>query len=132
MSRAENVELVSAGYEAFNRRDFDAALVLGDDSITWRPFFSVETEMLVGKDAVKAAWESQIQALDVRIDVHELTALDDTRVLAVGTWIGHGSGSGALVEQTSAQVFTIVGGNIRSVETFPSKEAALQAVGVAR
>jgi hypothetical protein len=39
---------------------------------------------------------------------------------------------GALVEQTSAQVLTIAGAKIRSVETFPSKEAALQAIGVAR
>jgi ketosteroid isomerase-like protein len=42
----ENVEVVRAGYEAFNRRDFDAALALGHDSITWKPSFSVQTDIL--------------------------------------------------------------------------------------
>jgi ketosteroid isomerase-like protein len=42
----EKVEVVRAGYEAFNRRDFDAALALGHDSITWKPFFSVQTDIL--------------------------------------------------------------------------------------
>ena len=129
MSREENVALVRAGYEAFNRRDFDAALTTGDESITWRPFFAVETDLLVGKEAIRAAWERATEALDVRIELQELTALDDERVLAVGHWVGRGSGSGADVSQTNAQVFTVVDGTLRSVETFPSREAALEALG---
>jgi ketosteroid isomerase-like protein len=123
----ENVELVRAVFEAFNRRDFDAALALGHDSISWRTLFSVETDVLRGKQQIRAAWERQIEALDVHIDVLELTPLDETRVLAVGKWRGRGSESGAPVEQTAVQVFTVEDGRVRSVETFASRDEALEA-----
>ena len=121
----ENVELVRAGYEAFNRRDFDAALALADDSLTWRPLFSVETDVLRGPQEIRAAWERQTEALDTHIDVLEVAALDDRCVLAVARWRGRGSESRVVVEQTAAQVFTVEGGRIRSVETYASKDAAL-------
>ena len=126
----ENIEVVRAGFEAFNRRDFEAALDLGHDSITWKPLFTVETDVLRGKREIIAAWERQTESLDITIEITELTALDETRVLAVATWKGHGSGSGAPVEQTAAQLFTLEGGRIRSVETYPSRGDALEAAGL--
>src|SRR5919108_6327351 len=95
----QNVQLVRAVFEAFNRRDFEAALGLGHETISWRTLFSVETDVLRGKQEIRAAWERQIEALDVHIEVLELTPLDETRVLAVGKWRGRGSESGAPVEQ---------------------------------
>ena len=126
----ENVEVVRRVYEAFNRRDFDAALALEHDSISWRTLFSVERNVLRGKQEIRAAWERQIEAIDVRIDILELTPLDKTRVLGVGTWRGRGSESGAPVEQTASQVFTLEGGRIRSVETYASRDEALEATGL--
>jgi ketosteroid isomerase-like protein len=125
-----NVELVRAVFEAFNRRDFDAALALGHDSISWRTLFSVETDVLRGKQEIRVAWERQIEALEVHIDVVELTPLDETRVLAVGKWRGRGSESGAPAEQTAVQVFTVEDGRLRSVETYASRDEALEAVGL--
>jgi ketosteroid isomerase-like protein len=124
---AGNVELVRAVFEAFNRRDFDAALASGHDSISWGTLFSVETDVLRGKQEIRAAWKRQIEALDVHIDVLDLTPLDETRVLAVGKWRGRGSESGAAVDQTAVQVFTIEDGQLRSVETFASRDEALAA-----
>ena len=126
----ENVEIVRQVYEAFTRRDFDAALAIGHDSITWGTLFSVETAVLRGKQEIRAAWESQVEALDVRIDLLELAPLDETRVLAVGTWSGRGLDSGVPVEQSAAQVFTVEGGQVRSVETFASKHEAHKALGL--
>jgi len=126
----ENVEIVRAGHEAFNRRDFDAGLLLAHDSITWRPFFAVETDVHRGKEEVRAAWERQTEALDLQIEILELTPLDETRVLAVGRWTGRGSESGVPVEQTGHQVFTVEGGRIRSVETYASRAEALEAAGL--
>jgi ketosteroid isomerase-like protein len=128
--RSENVDLVRAVFEAFNRRDFDEALAFGADSISWRTLFSVETDVLRGKAQIRAAWERQIEALDVHIDVLELTPLDATRVLAVGKWRGRGSESGIPVEQTAVQVFTVEDGWLRSVETHASREEALKAAGL--
>ena len=126
----QNVELVRAVFEAFNRRDFDAALALGHDSISWRTLFSVETDVLRGKHEIRAAWERQIEALDVHIDVLEVTPLDETRVLAIGKWSGRGSESGAPVEQTAVQMFTVQDGRLRSVETYAGRGEALEAAGL--
>jgi ketosteroid isomerase-like protein len=126
----ENVELVRAVFEAFNRRDIDAVLGLWHDSISWRTLFSVETDVLRGKQQIRAAWERQIEALDVHIDLLELTPLDETRILAVGKWRGRGSGSGAPVKQTAVQVFTVEDGRLRSVETYASRGEALEAAGL--
>lgn len=130
MSREANVDLVRAGYDAFNRRDFDAALELGHESITWRPFFSVETEELVGKEEILAAWKRQTEAMDIRIELHEIRAIDDTRVLAEGKWTGRGAGSGAYLEQRNVQLFTVLDGKLSSVETYTSQEEALEAAGL--
>jgi ketosteroid isomerase-like protein len=127
---SENVELVRAVFEAFNRRDFDAALARGVDSIRWRTLFSVETDELRGKQQIRTAWERQIEALDVHITLLELKPLDETRVLAVGKWRGCGSESGIAVEQTAVQLFTVEAGWLRSVETFATREEALKAAGV--
>jgi ketosteroid isomerase-like protein len=127
---AENVELVKATFQAFNRRDFDAARLLAHDSITWKSLFAVETDVLRGIEEILAGWKRQIEALDVRIDVLELKPLDATRVLAVGRWRGRGAESGAPVEQTAAQVFTIEGGQIRTVETYRTRDEALKAAGL--
>jgi ketosteroid isomerase-like protein len=116
MSREENVELVRAGDEAFNRRDLDPAVER-----------AAEADLLAGKEAIRAAWADQADMLDLRIHIEEVTALDDTRVLGVGTWVGHGSGSEARVEQAIAQLFTVVGGKLRSVESYTSRDAAVDA-----
>ena len=125
-----NLEIVRAGYEAFNRRDFDVGWEMAHESVTWKPLFSVETDVLRGKEAVQAAWRSQVEALDLRVDLLELRSLDEHRVLALGRWSGKGSGSGALVERTGAQLFTFDGGLIASVETFATRDAALEAAGL--
>src|SRR5688572_4709609 len=103
----ENVELVKAGYEAFNRRDYDAALESADEATTWRPLFSVETNLLRGKDEIRASFERAVEALDIHIEVLELVALDANRVLAVGKWTGKGAGSGIPTAQVAVQVATI-------------------------
>ncbi len=124
------MELVRRGDEAFNRRDFDAALADAHDDLRWKPYFSVETKLLRGKAEILEAWTTQTDALDVRIDLLELTALDATRALAVGRWSGRGAGSDAPVEQVNAQVFTVEEGKLRWVETFASKREALEATGL--
>jgi hypothetical protein len=126
----ENVELVRAGLEAYNRRDFDAALAHAHDSISLWLLISVETDVLRGKQEIRAAWERQVEAIDVHIDVVELTPLDETRVLCVGKWMGRGPGSGVSVEQTAVQVYTFKDGLIYSIELYASKAEALKAVGL--
>jgi ketosteroid isomerase-like protein len=123
----ENVELVRSGFESFNRRDFDAALAVADDAITWAPLLSAETSLLRGKDAIRSHWLSQVEALDVYVEPQELIPVGDSAVVVIATWRGRGRSSGAPVEQTRALVCYITGGRLIRVEPHGSRAAALEA-----
>jgi ketosteroid isomerase-like protein len=127
MSR-ENMELTRRVFEAFNRRDFDAAFAVLDDSITWWSLFSAEADFVQGKAALRALWTSQVDAVDVYLELQELIPVGDSRVVAVAKWRGRGQASGTPVESTAAQVFTIRHGKVVSVETHATKKEALEAV----
>jgi ketosteroid isomerase-like protein len=128
MSR-ENVELTLRVFEAFNRRDFDGLLAMLDDSITWRSLFSVEAQLLQGKEPLRAHWASQVEAVDVYLELQELISVGDSRVVAVAKWSGHGQASGVSVDASAAQVFTIQRAKVVCVETYASKSEALEAAG---
>jgi ketosteroid isomerase-like protein len=129
MSR-ENVDLTRRVFEAFNRRDFDAAFAVLDDSITWWSLFSAEADLCQGKEALRAQWTSQVEAVDVYIELQELISVGESRVVAVAKWSGRGRASGTPVDSTAAQVFTIRRGKVVCVETYATKEEALEAVGL--
>lgn len=84
----ENVEKIRKGIEAFNRRDFDAALALLADDITWEGFLSrTETQLRHrGKEQIRAAWESQVEMLDVRAEPEEFIAVGTDKVVEAARW----------------------------------------------
>jgi ketosteroid isomerase-like protein len=127
----ENVELTARVFEAFNRRDFDAVFTLLDDSITWWSLFSAEADVFQGREAVRAQWTSQVEAVDVYIELQELISVGESRVVAVAKWSGRGQASGTPVDASAAQVFTIQRGKVVCVETYASKREALAAAGLA-
>jgi ketosteroid isomerase-like protein len=124
------VELTRRVFEAFNRRDFDAAFALLDDSITWWSLFSAEADVFQGKDALRAQWTSQVEAVDPYIELQELISVGESRVVAVAKWSGRGQASGTPVDASAAQVFTIQRSKVVSVETHATKEEALEAAGL--
>jgi ketosteroid isomerase-like protein len=124
----DNVEIVRRAYDAFNRRDFDAALADVDDAVRWTPIFSVETAVLEGKEAVRVAWERQFESLDVSIEPVEIVAIDDSHVIVVARWTGRGSASGAPFDTNAAQLCTLRDGKLILLESFPTKEKALDAI----
>jgi ketosteroid isomerase-like protein len=126
----ENVERVREAYEAFNRRDWDAALAFLDESITWAPMLTVETTELRGKDAVRGFWASAVESLDVHIEILELIPVGDAKVVAVAEWTGRGSASGTPIGATVAQVMTLRKGLGIKVESYRDKREALEAAGV--
>lgn len=130
MSR-QNVELTRRVFEAFNRRDFDAAFSVLDDSISWRTLISADVTVLQGKEALRRHWGSQVEAIDVHIDLEDLVPVGDSQVVAVASWRGRGTASGAPVDAHAAQLFTFQRGKVVSVETYPSENEALEAAGLA-
>jgi ketosteroid isomerase-like protein len=126
----DNVEIVRRAYEAFNRRDFDAALADVSDAVTWTPILSVETAVLEGKEAVRDTWARQVEMLDVSIETQEIISVDDSHVIVVARWIGRGSASGAPFATTGVQVCTLRDGRLARLDNYPSKRAALEALGL--
>jgi hypothetical protein len=63
----ENVEKVREVVDAFNRRDFTAALGPLSNDVTWERFLSraeAATPAVRGKPELLAVWKSQVKAVE--------------------------------------------------------------------
>jgi ketosteroid isomerase-like protein len=129
-----NVDLIRCGIDAFNRRDFDAALAALRDDVTWERFLSrAETDSAVvrGKDELRAVWESQVEAVDLRLEPEEFIAAGDDKVVVPSRMEARGSGSEIALSAPVTWVWTLdEEGLAIKVEAFDSLAAALEAVGL--
>jgi uncharacterized protein len=125
----ENVEVIRAAYEAFNRRDFEAVRTLLHPEVEWQPYLGVvEGSSHRGPDALLKMWSSIDESFGgtFRADVRELIDCGEQVVIVLEAR-GRGSGSGAEVRQNWAQVATIREGLVFRVEPYPDRDAALEA-----
>jgi ketosteroid isomerase-like protein len=91
----DRIEAIRRGIEAFNRRDFDAAMADLHDDIVWERFLSraeAGTPAVRGKEALRAVWESQVDAVDIRFEPDEYHGVGD-KVVTAGRMVARGSGS---------------------------------------
>ena len=128
----ENVERLREAFDAFNRRDFDAAIATVAEAITWEPFLSeTETPLLRSKEQVRAAWKAQVETMDVRVEPEELIPVGDDKVVACIRLIAHGHGSGMSLDAPVIWVFTTGDDRLTtSVERYDSRAEALEAAGL--
>jgi RimJ/RimL family protein N-acetyltransferase/ketosteroid isomerase-like protein len=131
LARPASVDTVRDGIAAFNRRDFDAALGPARDDVTWEPFLSrLDTPLLLGKDEIRTAWESQVQALDLRVEPDALIPVGDRTVVVPARSLGRGSGSDVPVSASVVFVWEADDdGRFARVRTFESLDQALAAAG---
>ena len=129
-----NLELVRSGIDAFNRRDFDAALAAVRDDITWERFLSraeADSPVVRGKEELRAVWESQVEAVDIRLEPEEFIAAGDDKVIVPSRMVARGSGSEIGLSAPVTWVYTIdEDGLVAKVEAFESPAAALEAAGL--
>ena len=135
MSR-ENIDVVRAVYDAVARRDSKAVLALYDSDaeldFSRSPFVSVVNRSVYRGHAEIRSFFRERQE-DAWNDIHDsLEELVDAggRVIGVVTSQGRGRTSGAEVRRTHAGVRTIRDGKIVRVVWFPSRQEALEAVGL--
>ena len=128
----ESVELVRRGYEAFNRGDIDGVVGL------LAPDFEYVASGLVpgvggvyrGAEGLRRFAETFWAEFDnPRIEVHELIDAGD-QVVASTTMRGLGKQSGAETSWDVCQVWTVRDGTAVSGQGFPSRDGALEAVGL--
>ena len=93
----------------------------------WSPALGASTgELRDSRRFADAFWR---EFDDPRIEVHELIDAGD-RVLASTTLRGHGKQSGADTSSGVCQVWTVRDGSAVRGQGFPSREEALEAVGL--
>ncbi len=135
MSR-ENVEVVRRLHDADARRDSEALLLLYDEDVEL-DYSRIPHAEVIGRGLYRGheglrswyrdwfeAWESFEQVCEELIDAGE-------EVISVLRQRGRGRASGAEVElRQVAAVWTIREGKITRLVAFPSREEALEAVGL--
>ena len=133
MSR-ENVEVVRRVYEAVVRRDTDAVLALYDSEVEWdytRGLFAdVVGGIYRGHDGLRRFFRDWNEAWDiVEYDQEPLIDAGDYVVSVVRTR-GRGRTSGLEINALSTAVWTVRRGKVVRVVWFPTREEALDAVGL--
>jgi ketosteroid isomerase-like protein len=127
----ENVEVMRAAMEAFNRRDgegFDACLAKETEIVPVRA--ALEGTTYVGPDAgtqycraVEQSWD------DLRWEVDEIR--DGAQwVLALGRIRGKGHDTGAIIDNRAGWLAQIRGGLITKFQTYSDRADALEAAGL--
>jgi ketosteroid isomerase-like protein len=126
----ENVEVVRAAYEAWNRGDMDALRELyAPDVIMRAPEGWPEPGPFVGRDAVMRQFEQLRDTWDSDA-VHPIGDYRDAndRVVVRQVWRGAGYGPGSDMEMTIA--LTVRNGSVYFIEYFWDHDEALEAAGI--
>lgn len=128
---------MARGYRAANRRDFDVMLTGLDPEFEYRavsagPGGWVAPDLVGthrGHAGYRYVWRAMLDGFeDLTLEPQELLVLGD-RVICATRMRGHGSGSGAPMDQLLFQVFTFDRGLVVKQEDFAERDAALEAVG---
>lgn len=131
----ENVQKLREGIAAFNRRDFEAALALLRDDVTWERFLSraeATTPVVRGKEELRAVWESQVEAVDIRAEPDEFISVGDTVIVPL-RMVARGSGSEIKLTTLVTWVWTFGDDGLATkVEAFESRDDALRAAKLAK
>jgi ketosteroid isomerase-like protein len=125
----ENVEVVRAGFEAWNAPDMEALRELYDPDVVWRP---PEGWPEPGPDVGREAVMRHLEQLRETWDADALEPIGDfidaaDRVAVRLIWHGAGHGPDSNMELTG--VYTVRKGRIVGIEFFWDHAEALESVG---
>src|SRR3954452_9572172 len=124
----ENVEVVRQAFEAFKRRDNEKALSFYDREVEIESFFHERTYR--GLDGVRAFFRDWLGVLtSYRGEVDEWIDAGDQVIAVMHTW-ARGKMSGVNVERREAHLWTLRDGKLWRLRVFPTKDEALEAVGL--
>jgi hypothetical protein len=123
--------LARKGYEAFSRRDLEAALALMHPEIEAHyPPEVPDATIHRGREAVRLDWEQTLELFeDLSIEVEKIFESGDEVVLYLH-YRGKGRESGAEVEAQMAHVWTIQDGKAIRLRQYLDRAKALEDVGL--
>jgi ketosteroid isomerase-like protein len=130
----ENVELVRAFVDAYNRGEFDAVFELCTHDVEGYPDASVfpEPRPRIGQAEVKAFLEEigNAWAEPPEYALTEIVAVGDARVLARADWRGRGTASAIESSSEWSTVWTIRDRRIARIAWFSDHNEAREASGL--
>ena len=126
----ENLALVRAVYEAFNRRDWDSVFSLAVPEFEFTLKRGPEAGTHRGSEAVRRVLEDQAAAFDLWILEPEQFFERDDVVVAFVKFRLRPKESSAEFEIRIGNLWTIRDGKLLSLEGFPEREEALEAAGL--
>jgi ketosteroid isomerase-like protein len=127
----ENVDKTREYIEAYNRRDFDAAIRHFDPDIEWVLPEHQRSDSAIGTRGIIRFWEGLDETFDeVRLEPQEYVDAGD-RVATRLRHFARGKGSGLELDaELYHQVTTFRDGTIVRIEYVTSWEEALEAAGI--
>ena len=127
----ENVDIVRAGYEAYNRGDVEAALATLHPSIEWWPAADEPiTDPYRGHDGYRSLVAGAREAFpDLRVEVDELFVAGCC-VVACVRFSGRGRDSGVPFEIRETHVARFRDGKVIEVREYREKDEALDVLGL--
>jgi ketosteroid isomerase-like protein len=123
----ENLEIVRRTVSALAAGDWQAALETWDPQIEWHfERDAVISGLHRGHDQVRTALSSFVSEWeDFAVEIEDLIAVDDERVVLLVHLTGRGRGSGIPLDFREANIFTIRDGKIVNVREYFDREQAL-------
>jgi ketosteroid isomerase-like protein len=131
MSR-ENMDVVRAAYEAFERRDLEAVSRLHDPSIEWNTSVEDPTPPVI---VVRPPLGATSRAIwrpcpGLQADLEECVEAPGDRVLATTHYPGRARASGMDMDWRQWLLYTVDEGLIVRVDEYFDREQALEAAGL--
>ena len=121
-----NIEIARAGYDALERRDFDAFAALCDPQVELTPILAaVEGATYRGHEGIRA-WGREIEEYDIRVTPLGFLDFGDSVIVSARARMRAG---GADVEQEITTIGTFHDRKIVSIRSYRSREEALEALG---
>jgi ketosteroid isomerase-like protein len=123
-------QIVRELLEAFRRGDYEAALAAYDAEVEGDFTHLADGRLVRGPEGIRsevARWQSAWVDLDFD---YEVVGATDEQVVIYINQTGTGRGSGAPMEMTYGQVFTVRDGSVVRMKTYLEREEAARAAGI--
>src|SRR5918995_6265561 len=124
----QNIDVVRAIYDAFNRGDTDAILALAEPAVSVEDHGVIDGATYEGREGVVRFLAFQADAFDAQsVELEELIVTGD-EIVAVIRLRGEGPLSRVPLEGRFTHVWQIAGGMVRRLRVYASKQEALEAL----
>ena len=129
----ENVDVVRRGWDAWIRGDVEALFAMFDEEVVWDTshFRAWPESAYHGEEGVRRFLTEWLEVWDqYEIEVEQVLAAPDGRVLSIVTQNGRGRDSGLPMHMAMAQIATVRDGKITRFDNYDDRAEAREAAGL--